>query len=82
MLLLLYMQIRVFLLERYFSPKTIEKSAPSPKDHLLTFSAPFQWIDLPESETLVSQSTRSTRKKEYQKYQKYQITIGTKKPEY
>jgi hypothetical protein len=36
---------------------------PSPKDHFGTFSAPFQWLDLPESETLVSQSTR---KPEYQ----------------
>jgi hypothetical protein len=31
---------------------------PSPKDYFGTLSAPFQWLDLPESETLVSQSTR------------------------
>jgi hypothetical protein len=31
---------------------------PSPKDHFGTLSTPFQWLDLPESETLVSQSTR------------------------
>jgi hypothetical protein len=37
---------------------------PSPKDNFCTFSAPFQWLDLSESETLVSQK--------YQKYQKHQ----------
>jgi hypothetical protein len=45
---------------------------PSPKDQFGTLSAPCQWLDLPESETLVSQSTRSTRKPVYQKYQKHQ----------
>jgi hypothetical protein len=57
---------------KLFSPKTIEKSVPSPKDHFVTLNAPFQWLDLPESETLVSQNTRSTRKPMYQKYQRYQ----------
>jgi hypothetical protein len=46
---------------KLFNPKTIKKSAPSPKDQFGTLSAPFQWLDLPKSETLVSQSTRSTR---------------------
>jgi hypothetical protein len=53
---------------------------PSPKDQFGIISAPFQWLDLPESETLVSQSTRSTKKPvpevpevlEYQRYQKNQ----------
>jgi hypothetical protein len=37
---------------------------PYPKELFGTFSAPFQWIDLPKSETLVFTSTRSTRKPE------------------
>jgi hypothetical protein len=53
---------------------------PSPKDQLGIINAPFQWLDIPESETIVSQSTRSTRKPvpevlevpEYQRYQKHQ----------
>jgi hypothetical protein len=34
---------------------------PFLNDHFGILSATFQWLDLPESETLVSQSTRSTR---------------------
>jgi hypothetical protein len=50
---------------------------PSPKDQFGIISAPFQWLDFLNSETLVSQSTRSTRKlvpevPEYQRYQKHQ----------
>jgi hypothetical protein len=51
---------------------------PSPKDHFGTISTPFQWLDLLESETLVSQRTR---KPEYQKYQKYQKTRVPEVPE-
>jgi hypothetical protein len=54
---------------------------PSPKDYFGTLNAPFQWLDLSESETLVSQSTRSTRKPVYQKYQKYQRYQKTSVPE-
>jgi hypothetical protein len=42
---------------------------PFLKDHFGILNATFQWLDLPESETLVSQSTR---KPDYQKYQRYQ----------
>jgi hypothetical protein len=50
---------------------------PFPKDQFGIISAPFQWLDISESETLVSQSTRSTRKPvlevpKYQRYQKHQ----------
>jgi hypothetical protein len=50
---------------------------PSPKDQFGIINAPFQWLDLPESETLVSQSTRKPVPKvpkvtEYQRYQKHQ----------
>jgi hypothetical protein len=51
---------------------------PSPKDYFGTLSAPFQWLDLPKSETLFSQSTRSTKKPVCQKYES---TRGTKKLE-
>jgi hypothetical protein len=54
---------------------------PYPKDYFGTLSTPFQWLDLPESETLVSQSTRSTRKPENQKYQRYQKTREPEVPE-
>jgi uncharacterized membrane protein YagU involved in acid resistance len=50
---------------------------PSPKDQFGIISAPFQWLDIPESEALVSQSTKSTKKPvpevpEHQRYQKHQ----------
>jgi hypothetical protein len=45
---------------------------PSPKDHFGTFNAPFQWLDLPESETLVSQSTRKPEVPEVPENQKHQ----------
>jgi hypothetical protein len=54
---------------------------PFLKDHFGILSATFQWLDLPESETLVSQSTRSTKEPEYQKYQKYQKTKVPEVPE-
>jgi hypothetical protein len=34
---------------------------PSPKDQFGIISAPFQWLDLPKSETLVSQSTKKQK---------------------
>jgi hypothetical protein len=43
---------------------------PFLKDHFGILSATFQWLDLPESETLV-----------FTKYQKYQSTRSTRKPE-
>ena len=43
---------------------------PYLKEHFGIFSAHFQWLDIPESETLV-----------FTKYQKYQKTKSTKKPE-
>jgi hypothetical protein len=54
---------------------------PFLKDHFGILSATFQWLDLPESETLVFTKYQKTRKPEYQKYQKYQSTRSTKKPE-
>jgi hypothetical protein len=45
---------------------------PYLKEHFGILSATFQWLDLPESETLVFTK--------YQKYQKYQSTRSTKKP--
>jgi hypothetical protein len=52
---------------------------PFLKDHFGILSATFQWLDLPESETLVF-----TKYQKYQKtreYQKYQSTRSTRKPE-
>jgi hypothetical protein len=43
---------------------------PFLKDHFGILSATFQWLDLPESETLV-----------FTKYQKYQKTRSTRVPE-
>jgi hypothetical protein len=62
---------------KLFILKTIEKVAPSPKDQFGIIGAPFQWLDLSESETLVSQSTRKPVPEvlevpEYQRYQKHQ----------
>jgi uncharacterized membrane protein YagU involved in acid resistance len=50
---------------------------PSPKDQFGIINALFQWLDLLESETLVSQSTRKPVPEvpevpEYQRYQKHQ----------
>jgi hypothetical protein len=53
---------------------------PYLKELFGTFNAPFQWLDLPESETLVftstrkpeNQKTRSTRKPEVPENQKHQ----------
>jgi hypothetical protein len=45
---------------------------PSLKDHFGTFSAPFQWLDLPESETLVFTKYQKTRVPEVPENQKHQ----------
>jgi hypothetical protein len=48
---------------------------PFLKDHFGILGATFQWLDLPKSKTLVSQSMRKLE------YQKYQNTRGTRKLE-
>jgi hypothetical protein len=59
------------LLVRYFSPKNIYKSAPSLKDHFGTFNAPFQWLYLSKSETLVFTKYQKTRVPEVPENQKH-----------
>jgi hypothetical protein len=55
---------------------------PFLKDHFGILSATFQWLDLPESETLVFTKYQKYQKKvpevpEVPKYQKYQKTRST-----
>jgi hypothetical protein len=50
---------------------------PYPSEAFGTFNAPFQWMELPESETLVFINTRSTKKQEAPENQKYQKTKST-----
>jgi hypothetical protein len=56
---------------------------PFLKDHFGILSANFQWLDLPESETLVFTGTRKPEVLEVPEIpenQKYQKTISTRKP--
>jgi hypothetical protein len=65
------MQIRVFCCRIISAPKPSRKVCPSSRITLDILNATFQWLDLPESETLVSQSTK---KPEYQ----YQVPENQK----